>query len=132
MIRNILFLLFISPSLFAQVASDSTNADQKIYTLVEEKAEFPGGQEALSKFLARKLRYPAEAVKKRIQGNVYVTFVVEIDGSISNAKVVKGVQKDIDEEAMRVVKMMPKWKPGKQKGEAVRTLFTLPILFRLS
>lgn len=103
----------------------------QIFTAVEQQAAFPGGQAALMKWLSNNLRYPERAQQNDIQGRVVVKFVVNSDGSIEQASVVKGVDKDLDAEAIRVVKKMPKWQPGKNNGVAVRSYFTLPVTFRL-
>ena len=92
---------------------------------------FPGGQGALMYFISSNLVYPATARESMIQGRVIVGFVVERDGSISNVKVSRSVDPALDKEAMRVVKSMPKWKPGKQNGSAVRVKYTVPVIFRL-
>ena len=105
---------------------------EKPFDVVEQMPEFPGGQEALMQFLRQEVKYPKEASKDGIQGRVVVQFVVEKDGSISEVEVVKKVNEHLDAEAIRVVNAMPKWKPGKQKGENVRVKYTLPISFRLS
>lgn len=100
---------------------------EKILTLAEEFPEFLGGFETMKKFLSDNIKYPAEALEKGISGRVYIGFVVEKDGRITDAEVKRGVEKTLDAEALRVVKIMPKWKPGKQKGEAVRVAFSVPI-----
>lgn len=105
---------------------------EKIFEAVEQPAEFPGGQAALMKWLSNNIRYPDSAQQNGVQGRVIVKFVVEKDGSISNAQVVKGVDRDLDQEALRVVKKMPKWQPGKNNGQAVRAYFTLPVQFKLA
>ena len=105
---------------------------EKPFDVVEQMPEFPGGQEALMQFLRQEVKYPKEAFKDGVQGRVVVQFVVEKDGSISEVEVVKKVNEHLDAEAIRVVNAMPKWKPGKQKGENVRVKYTLPISFRLS
>ena len=105
---------------------------EKPFDVVEQMPEFPGGQEALMQFLRQEVKYPKEAFKDGVQGRVVVQFVVEKDGSISEVEVVKKVNEHLDAEAVRVVNAMPKWKPGKQKGENVRVKYTLPISFRLS
>lgn len=102
------------------------------FDVVEQMPEFPGGQEAMMKYLSESVKYPKEASKDGIQGRVVVQFVVEKDGSISEVEVIKKVNEHLDAEAIRVVNAMPKWKPGKQKGEPVRVKFTLPVTFRLS
>ena len=103
----------------------------EIFQAVEQPAEFPGGQSALMKWLSNNIRYPDAAQQNGVQGRVVVKFVVEKDGSISQASVVKGVDKDLDAEALRVVKRMPKWQAGKNNGQAVRSYFTLPVTFKL-
>ncbi len=105
---------------------------EEIFEIVEEAPEFPdGGMEGLNKYLSKSIKYPDIAADAGIQGRVIVQFVVERDGSPSDVKVVRGVDPALDKEAERVVKAMPKWKPGKQRGKAVRTKFTLPVQFRL-
>lgn len=103
----------------------------EIFNVVETMPEFPGGEQALREFLAANLVYPQEAKEKKIEGRVFVTFVVEADGSISNIKVLRDIGGGCGDEAVRVIKLMPKWKPGAQRGKAVRTQFNLPIKFTL-
>ena len=108
--------------------------EPEIFTIVEEMPEFPGGQAALFKFLAEKTKYPAMARENGIEGTVYVGFVVLEDGSISNVQVKRGLPgggAGCDEEAIRVVQTMPKWKPGKQRGKSVKVAYTLPFKFKL-
>ncbi|WP_091815447.1 M56 family metallopeptidase [Prevotella communis] len=109
-----------------------TEPDDKPFDVVEQMPEFPGGQEALMQFLRQEVKYPKEAEEKGLQGRVVVRYIIEKDGSISEVEIVKSVNEYLDAEAIRVVNAMPKWKPGKQKGEPVRVKFTLPITFRLS
>ncbi|HPU46600.1 MAG TPA: energy transducer TonB [Bacteroidales bacterium] len=104
---------------------------EEIFTFVEEYPEFPGGDKALREYILNNIKYPEVARTSGITGTVYVQFVVEKDGSISDVKVVRGIGGGCDEEAVRVVKSMPKWKPGKQRGQPVRVYFTLPIEFKL-
>ncbi|MDE7414286.1 MAG: TonB family protein [Muribaculaceae bacterium] len=106
--------------------------ENKIFEAVEQQAEFPGGMGALMKWLGNNIHYPEAAAQNDIQGRVIVKFVVERDGSIGNVTVVKGVDKDLDKEAIRVVKKMPKWQPGKNNGVAVRSYFNLPVTFKLA
>ena len=105
---------------------------EKPFDVVEQMPEFPGGQEALMQFLRQEVKYPKEAEEKGLQGRVVVRYIIEKDGSISEVEIAKSVNEYLDAEAIRVVNAMPKWKPGKQKGEPVRVKFTLPITFRLS
>jgi protein TonB len=105
--------------------------EEEIFVAVEQQAEFPGGQAALMKWLSNNIRYPETAQQNDVQGRVVVKFVVEKDGSIGAATIAKGVDKDLDKEALRVVKKMPKWQPGKNNGVAVRSYFNLPVTFKL-
>ena len=111
---------------------ESRAAEGEVFQVVEEMPEFPGGMAECMKWLGQNINYPAEAKEKGVQGRVIVQMVVEKDGTITNAKVVRGVDPLLDAEALRVVNQSPKWKPGMQKGEAVRVKYTLPIMFRLS
>ena len=104
---------------------------EELFLIVEQQPEFPGGNAALLSFLQKNLRYPRAASNANISGKVYVQFVVNTDGSIQNAEVTKGIGFGCDEEALRVVQQMPRWKPGRQSGRAVRVKFTLPIVFAL-
>lgn len=104
---------------------------EEIFMVVEDQPEFPGGQSALMKFLGDNIKYPVIAQENGIQGRVITNFVVEKDGSITDVQVVRGVDPSLDKEAVRVIQSMPRWKPGKQRGSAVRVRFTLPVQFRL-
>ena len=103
-----------------------------IFQIVEEPAEFPGGMAACMKWLSNNLEYPQIAQENGVQGTVVLQFVVNKDGTIVDPKVLRSVDPNLDKEAMRVVKKMPKWKPGKQTGKAVRVRFTLPVRFKLN
>lgn len=103
-----------------------------IYEVVEVEPEFPGGVEAMYKYLAGNLKYPEQAKKDGVQGRLYLRFVIEADGSVTNAEVVRGLREDCNSEALRVVQAMPKWSPGMQNGKPVRVHYTLPITFKLS
>lgn len=105
--------------------------EEEIFVAVEQQAEFPGGTAAMMKWLSNNVRYPESAQQNDIQGRVIVKFVVEKDGSIGHAEILKGVDRDLDREAIRVVKKMPRWQPGKNNGVAVRSYFNLPVVFRL-
>ena len=109
----------------------SLNTNEEIFFVVEEMPEYPGGEPALRQFMATAVKYPDDAVKKGIQGKVYVTFVVSKDGTVADAKIARGVDPSLDTEALRVVNNLPKWKPGKQKGQAVNVSYTVPINFKL-
>ncbi len=106
-------------------------AEEEIFTVVESMPEFPGGMGELMKYLATNIKYPPLAKESGIQGRVFINFVVEPDGAISNVKVLRGIGGGCDEEAVRVVESMPKWKPGKQRGKPVRVSYNLPVKFTL-
>ena len=108
-----------------------TPQEKVIFQVVEEMPEFPGGMAEALKFLAKNIKYPVAAQEAKIEGRVIVQFVIERDGSVSDAKVMRGVNSELDAEAIRVVSMMPKWIPGKQRGKAVAVKYTMPIMFRL-
>jgi TonB family protein len=108
------------------------SAGDQIFTVVENMPQFPGGEDARVKYMAKNLLYPESAIKNQTEGTVYVSFVVEKDGSVNEVKILRGVGGEIDSEAFRVVKNMPKWSPGLQNGQAVRVQFTLPVKFKLS
>jgi len=112
-------------------SGNNDEVDDTPFIVVEEMPEFYGGIEALYSYLSHNTKYPTIAKDAGIQGTVHITFVVEKDGSISSAKVLRGIGGGCDEEAMRVVKNMPKWKPGKQRGQAVRVQYNLPVRFVL-
>jgi protein TonB len=106
--------------------------ENQIFTVVEQQPEFQGGYEALMNFIKKHMRYPASARRMGVDGTVYVSFVVSKDGSISEVKTIRGISADCDQEAMRVVSMMPAWRPGKQNGKPVFVRYVLPIKFKLN
>ena len=106
--------------------------DEEFFMVVENMPEFPGGDLGLMKFIQKNVRYPAIAKEYNITGKVYVSFIVDKQGSVTNVKIVRGVDKNLDAEALRVVSLLPKYKPGKQRGKAVRVMFTIPINFTLN
>jgi protein TonB len=104
--------------------------NQKVFDVVEQMPEFPGGMEALVKYMAENMKYPEDAKKQQVEGRVLVQFIVETDGSVSNTEVLKRVFPSLDAEAVRVISGMPKWIPGKQNGKVVRVKYTIPVSFR--
>ena len=106
--------------------------DEEFFMVVENMPEFPGGDLGLMKFIQKNVRYPAIAKEYNITGKVYVSFIVDKQGSVTNVKIVRGVDKNLDAEALRVVSLLPKYKPGKQRGKPVRVMFTIPINFTLN
>ncbi len=113
------------------VMEEEEVVEAEIFTVVESMPEFPGGPGKMMEYIARNIKYPAMARESGIQGRVFVNFVVEPDGSVSNVKVLRGIGGGCDEEAVRVVESMPKWTPGRQRGKAVRVSFNLPVRFTL-
>lgn len=108
-----------------------TKKNDMVFDVVEVMPQYPGGQIAMLQYLMKNIKYPEQAVKEGIQGRVTVRFIVEKDGSISDVKPVLSVHPLLNKEAVRVVKSMPKWTPGKQNGKPVRVRFNLPVMFKL-
>ena len=121
-------LLMVNTNAMAQ---NKKKANDKVLEKAEVMPEYPGGDQAMMDFVAKNVQYPQEARDKEISGRVLVSFIVEKDGSIADVKVVKGIGGGCDEEAVRVVKAMPKWKPGKDKGKSVRVSYMMPFTFKL-
>ncbi|MCL1613830.1 TonB family protein [Phocaeicola plebeius] len=119
----------VSPE--AKEAPADSTAKEEVFMVAEQMPEFPGGMKELLKFLQDNLKYPENAMKNNVQGRVIVQFVVEKDGTPTEFKVLRSVDPDLDAEALRVMKAMPKWKPGMQKGQVVRVKFTVPVSFKL-
>ncbi|MBR1388137.1 MAG: energy transducer TonB [Prevotella sp.] len=105
--------------------------NQQVFEVVEQMPEFPGGMPALFEFLSANMKYPKDAEQQKVEGQVIVTFVVETDGSVTEATVVKKVFPSLDVEAVRMAMVMPKWTPGRQNGKVVRVKYALPINFKL-
>ena len=141
--RLLLLLAAIVPSLtMAQITDEpiapkmetgtTVQEPDAVLTLVEEMPEFPGGSEALFAYMGKQTRYPEDAKEAGVQGKVFLSFVVELNGSISNVQVLRGAYPSLDQEAIRVVKAMPSWSPGKQNGKPCRTKYNLPFAFVLA
>ncbi len=118
-----------NPSDFGEYGDEETG-DDDIFQIVEDVPTFPLGD--VSKWIAKNVKYPQIAAENGVQGKVFMNFVIEKDGSITDVKVLRGVDPALDKEAIRVIKSMPKWKPGKQRGKPVRVSFNLPIVFQLT
>ena len=131
--KKIFFLVaFIIPTfLAAQTAKDLLKSDTDTLIVVEQMPEFFGGNTALKDFLQENIKYPEEAHKLKIEGNVYVSFIIDKEGAVSDIKILRGVNPYLDKEAIRVVKLMPKWKSGKQNGKSVNVQYNLPIRFSI-
>lgn len=113
------------------VTPKTLDAEEQIFFIVEDMPEFPGGELELRKFIANNIEYPKAAQEHGIQGKVYVTFVVDKNGEVANARIARGVDPALDQEALRVVNSLPKWTPGKQRGQSVNVSYTVPINFAL-
>ena len=113
------------------VVEEEEPVEEEIFMVVEQMPEFPGGMAELMKFLSKNIKYPTIAQENGIQGRVIVQFVVNQDGSIVDPVVMRSVDPYLDKEALRVISTMPKWKPGMQRGKAVRVKYTVPVTFRL-
>ena len=138
--RLSMFVLLLFTFVFSANAQETNENGTKLtsgsgevfkFENLTEEPQFPGGNEARVRYLMENIHYPKEAKEKHMQGTVYVTFVIEKDGSITNVKVLKGVCPSLDNEAVRVIKAMPRWSPGKAKGETVRVQYNMPIRFIL-
>lgn len=114
-----------------EVEEEEEAEEAEIFLVVEQAPQFPGGEAARLKYLADNIKYPQMARESGIQGVVYITFVVEPDGSVTHIKILRGIGGGCDEEAIRVIKAMPKWKPGRQRNKPVRVQFNMPIKFTL-
>lgn len=119
----------VSPE--AKEAPADSTAKEEVFMVAEQMPEYPGGMKEMLKFLQENVKYPENAMKNNVQGRVIVQFVVEKDGTPTEFKVLRSVDPDLDAEALRVMKAMPKWKPGMQKGQVVRVKFTVPVSFKL-
>ncbi len=118
--------------IFEEPVEEAKGEDpNKVFLVVEQPPEFEGGLEAMYKYLSKNVKYPASARRMNIEGSVFVGFVVDADGKISEASIIKGISADCDKEALRVVQAMPKWRPGKQSGRPVRVKYVLPIKYKL-
>jgi len=135
-------LLFVGPQIFAQKSTARSDEDTAIvvhtiynpdaYVWVDQAPEFPGGMVALRKYIADHVKYPEIAKENEIEGTVIIKFIVECDGELSNITVLRGVDPVLDSEAVRVIRSLPKFKPGMQNGCPVRVWFTLPVRFKLN
>lgn len=105
--------------------------EEQIFLVVEEMPSFPGGEQEMYRFVGKNMDYPRMAKESGISGRVFVTFVVEKDGSVTDVKILRGIGGGCDEEAIRVIKSMPRWSPGKQRGKSVRVQYRMPIKFTL-
>ena len=134
--KKIAFMLLMALLSTTTITAQKTVVSKKqskevVFDIVDQMPEFPGGLDSLMSFLTSTIKYPKEAMDKKIEGRVMVKFIVEKDGQVSEPEIVNSAFPALDEEALRVIQCMPKWKPGKQNGNVVRVSFTLPVAFRL-
>jgi len=118
--------------IFDEPVAEVVEADDELFTVVDQQPEYAGGYDAMMAFIKANMVYPANARRMRIEGTVHVSFIVSKTGQISDVKILRGIMTECDREAIRVIQMMPAWKPGKQNGRAVNVRFILPLKFRLS
>lgn len=126
-------ILLVAMSMFCGFGAKAQKVvfDDEIYTVIEVAPEFPGGVDSMYAFISRNIKYPEEALKNNVSGNVYVTFVVEKDGQITSTRLLRDIGAGCGQEALRVVRSMPKWKPGTSQGKPKRVQFNLPFVFTL-
>ena len=130
--KKLLFFLILGFTALTTARAQNTDTPCcKVYQVVEQMPQFPGGQAAMMKFIADSLRYPSVSCEHRIEGRVVVQFVVDCEGNILNPLVVRSVDPLLDREAIRLVKLMPKWIPGRQNGKPVNVVCVVPIRFKL-
>ncbi len=132
MLKKLMVILIITfPVVGFSQNNESETSDIEVFVIAEKMPEFMGGKDSMLLFISKNIRYPLEAKEDNIQGRVFVNFVVGADGSIRDAKILRGVHKLLDNEALRVVKSMPKWNPGEMKGKKVAVSYNLPVSFKL-
>ena len=130
-IVSLLFFFVISNTCFAQIDSTKSQNTDEVFMIVEQMPQFPGGQTAMMEYLGKNTEYPSTAQKDKVQGKVYVSFTVDKLGFVKDIKVIRGVREDLDNAAIDVVRKMPQWSPGMQRGKAVNVRYNLPISFKL-
>jgi TonB family protein len=132
--RKLLFILmFIIPVLgMSQQLPEKDPTDENVFIAVEVMPEYPGGTQAMMVYISKNMKYPVDALAAKITGKVFVSFVVDERGKVTQAKVIRGISTSCDQEALRVVKEMPDWKPGTQSDRPVKVKYTLPVMFKLS
>ena len=132
--KKLLLMSLMAVFCFSTVSAQKTvvsKKNQKVYDVVEQMPEYPGGIAAMYEYLMQNMKYPEDAKKQKVEGRVIASFVVETDGTISDVKVVRKVFPSLDAEAIRVLEAMPKWIPGKQSGKPVRVKYAVPMNFKL-
>lgn len=112
--------------------SDTTNLEKEIFITPEKMPQFPGGEIKLYEYLETTIKYPILSREKGIKGKVYIEFIIEKSGKVTNVNVIRGIDENCNREAIRVIRLMPKWEPGERKNEKIRVKYTLPIVFNLN
>ena len=130
-IKMFFAIVFLLTTVLCQAQNKENKSKDGVYEEVEEMPEYPGGEAALRNDLAANIKYPEEAKKAGIQGKVFVSFVVDEQGKVTNATIARGVDPSLDKESLRVINELKTWKPGKEKGKAVKDAFTVPINYAL-
>lgn len=130
LVLSVLSMFIWQPNLVLS-QTDTADAEAEIFMIVEEPAQYPGGQEAMYKYLGENIIYPDAAREDKAEGVVYVNFVIDLDGKVTNVKVLRGIHEACDKEAIRVVSEMPPWTPARQKGTKVKMAYNLPIRFSM-
>src|SRR5262245_60404881 len=128
--KHLVTILAVFLAIKSYAQQGTSGQDKEILTVVEQPPSFVGGPEAMYKFIGENFKYPIEALQNEITGSVFVQFVVNENGAVSDAKVIKGIGDACDQEALRIVNLMPNWNPGKQDGKPVSTRFVLPFRFK--
>ena len=131
-ILKVVFVLTLFVAFCFQVNAQDDKGRDKVFLVVEDMPEYPGGKQALAKDISEAVKYPEKAKKEKIQGKVFVSFVVNKEGKVESPKIERGVDELLDNEALRVISELKTWKPGSQKGIKVKVRLTLPIEFKLS
>ena len=127
-----LVLLLMTLTITLLLPKSTIQAQDETFVVVENMPQFPGGRQALQKYIAKNIKYPKRAQQEKAEGKVFVNFVVDKQGNVKNVKIIKGAQIDLNNEAIRVIKSLPKWKPGTQKRKPVNVSYTVPISFSLN
>ena len=130
-IKMFFAIVFLLTTVLCQAQNKENKSKDGVYEEVEEMPEYPGGEAALRNDLAANIKYPDEAKKAGIQGKVFVSFVVDEQGKVTNATIARGVDPSLDKESLRVINELKTWKPGKEKGKVVKVAFTVPINYAL-
>lgn len=126
---RLFFVFFLFVPFIGMAQGQHIPDENGVYSIVDEKPVYPGGEKALREFIAENIKYPEDAKTKKISGKVYVSFVVDEKGNVAKAKIARGVDASLDQEALRVVKLMNGWKAGKEDGKLVQVRYTIPINF---